>query len=178
MKTKERFRAVNGYEGVYSIGNNGTLLRRQGAGCRSTRRLNPVRNQDGYLQTRLSLNGDKRNVLVHRLVAEAFIPNPENKPQINHLDGDKTNNSVENLAWCTASENVEHLCDTLGDRVRRRGQNNPRAVLTEDDVRTIRKRARRRGKPGEDQRALAAEYGVTQSAIMGIVTRRTWKHVD
>lgn len=60
----------------------------------------------GYLQT--NLGRKKRNVKIHRLVAEAFVPNPEGKPQVNHLDGDKRNNNASNLEWCTESENRYH----------------------------------------------------------------------
>ena len=70
------------------------------------------RSMRGYRRVVLMKDGKQVNALVHRLIAQTFIPNPENKPYINHIDGDKTNNSVSNLEWCTQKENVHHAMKT------------------------------------------------------------------
>ena len=96
----ERFVDIEGYEGLYQISPEGEVY-----SYYKNRLLNPVTNSSGYKV--VLLYKDKKPTLfyVHRLVAQAFIPNPNNLPQINHLDEDKTNNNVSNLAWCTCKEN-------------------------------------------------------------------------
>lgn len=81
----------------YLVSTNGVILNK-----RTRKRLSPNNNGFGYLQVQFK---DKRNYFVHRIVALTFIPNPDNKPYVDHIDGNKANNSVENLRWVTASEN-------------------------------------------------------------------------
>ncbi len=76
--------------------------------------LKPVLSNGGYYRVRLWLNGYAKNFLVHRLVAEAFIQNIDKKPEVNHKDGDKSNNCVENLEWVTGIENKKHCREVLG----------------------------------------------------------------
>lgn len=100
----EEWRDIPGYESFYQVSNLGNV--------RSIR-FNKIRNMkswdsNGYRAVELYLNNNGYTVGVHRLVALAFIPNPENKPEVNHKDRNRSNNNVENLEWVTQSENVAH----------------------------------------------------------------------
>lgn len=106
---QELWKDVHGYEGMYKISNKGRV--------KSFRRnpvilMHPAPDGWGYPQTVFAVKGKNRTVKIHRLVAENFIPNPENLPQVNHKDGNKENNSVENLEWCTGRENIHHYYKT------------------------------------------------------------------
>lgn len=113
---KEVWKDIIGYEGKYQISNYGrvkSLPREKKVGYVNTYItpeiiLKTYKSKKGYLNITLSKNGkciDKRN---HILVAQHFIPNPNNKPQVNHKDGNKLNNNVENLEWVTNDENIQH----------------------------------------------------------------------
>lgn len=94
---------IKGYEGLYSVDTDGVVYGRKG------NPLKPYDNGYGYLIVDLhDLNGGKRHRKVHRLVADAFIPNPDNLPEVNHRDEDKYNNAVSNLEWCTSSYNKRY----------------------------------------------------------------------
>lgn len=114
----------------------------------------------------------QKNLKVHRLVAEAFIPNPESKPQINHIDGCRTNNHFFNLEWATASENTQHSYDT-GLQFPKHGSKNGMAVLSEAQVYQIKSRLAERGSGA----AIAREFGVTPTKICQIKKGKAWRHV-
>lgn len=98
----EEWRDVVGYEEKYEVSNCGNVR-----SFKTKILLNPPLTPKGYVRVSL-YNKKSKNYLVHRLVAEAFIPNPDNKPFINHIDGNKENNRISNLEWTTSSENLIH----------------------------------------------------------------------
>lgn len=112
----EEWRPIEGYEGLYEVSNTGRVrsldmyLKCKGKSYRLQKGkvLSPSKNTDGYLQVCLCCNGKYKKCLVHRLAAQAFIPNPDNLPEINHLDEDKTNNNVDNLEWCDRKYNLNY----------------------------------------------------------------------
>lgn len=98
----EIFKLISDYPN-YEVSNLGNVRNRL-----TGKVLRPFKNGKGYLRVDLCKNGKEKTFLVHRLVATAFIPNPDNKPQVNHIDGCKSNNYISNLEWCNSSENVSH----------------------------------------------------------------------
>ena len=121
----------------------------------------------GYCRVHISHKGVQYKFLVHRLVAEAFILNPNRLPEVNHIDGNKQNNSVDNLEWCTRSQNTSHAFKT-GLR-NYNGCKNPHSKLTQSDVETIR-RIYVRGKHCENNSyGLAKRYNVSPKTIQNVV---------
>lgn len=101
---KEIWKDIDGYEGLYQVSNLGrvkSLIHKE-------KILHQYNVWSGYLHAVLYRNGIPKRILVHRLVAGAFIPNPEGNPTVNHIDGDKHNNCVWNLEWATMGENAHH----------------------------------------------------------------------
>lgn len=112
----EIWRDIKGYEGLYQVSNLGNVksLKRvvphkvNGSRTIPEKILKLSSDGSGYLYVSLSKDGKKKNPKVHRLVAESFIPNPNNLPQVNHIDEDKSNNRVDNLEWITSLDNLNH----------------------------------------------------------------------
>lgn len=101
----EEYREIKDYEGLYEISNLGNVRSLQFG---KTRLLKQHKQANGYMKVVLCVARQPKNFLVHRLVAQAFLDNPENKPGVNHIDGNKQNNHAANLEWALSSENTQH----------------------------------------------------------------------
>ena len=112
MSDSEVWKDIVGYEGLYKVSNKGNVYSVERKDSRGKKcggqTLRPSYHSNGYLCLNLNKNGVTKNKKVHRLVLEAFIPNPNNYPEVNHRDEDKSNNNIENLEWCTRKQNVNH----------------------------------------------------------------------
>lgn len=155
MGYEEIWKWVDGYEHLYAVSSLGNVAKAT-MGLEPERLLNMVDNGNGYLRVGLYLNGVSKHYYVHRLVAQAFIPNDQNKPQVNHIDGNRQNNVVENLEWVTRSENNKHAFYVLGaKKVNRK--------LSDEQVRLIRGDQR-------EHKIIAAEYGISRAYVSAIKT--------
>ena len=100
---KVEWKLIDGFGGVYSVSNYGDVKNN-----RTGKLMKPRKNEKGYLHIGLTKNGKQKSMRVNRLVAQAFIPNPENKSQVNHIDFNRENNCVSNLEWVTSKENTQY----------------------------------------------------------------------
>lgn len=122
MKEIESWKDIEGFKGRYSVSNLGRVRSNfRIKGPRNTIKTNTIIlkqgiSNSGYSRVNLHSDGKQRCYSVHRLVAKAFIPNPEAKPQTNHKNGIKTDNRLENLEWATRSENQRHRYNELGKK--------------------------------------------------------------
>lgn len=117
MHDTEVWKDIEGYEGVYQVSNLGRVkrigkYRNQHTSWESNKFLKVKEGTNIYLYVDLSKDNKVKRYLVHRLVAENFINNPNNCNEVNHKDGNKQNNNVDNLEWCTRNENLKHSLDT------------------------------------------------------------------
>lgn len=117
----------------------------------------------------------KKTYSVHRLVAENFLDNPENKPEVNHKDSNRTNNCVENLEWMTKSENIQHSY-TYGNKKAPKGTSNGKSILSEQDVRELRSIYIPHDKDF-GMKALAKKYEVSEATINRVVHNRSYKNI-
>jgi hypothetical protein len=179
----EIFKDIKGYEGMYQISNLGNV--KSLSRPRSETQKNMI-TKDRILKSSISNRGYKRvilvkdkikkSLLVHRLIAIAFIPNPENKKDINHKDSDRLNNNIDNLEWCTPKENTAHMIDNgrMNWSNAARGEKHGISKLTEDQVREIKTHLR---DGNISQRQLARKYNIHNTAIYFIKSGRNWSHV-
>jgi len=173
-------KAIPGYEGLYAVTEDGRIfsLERWVPHTRLGRQFVPGMERKlsehctGYLTIRLAKGGEVRTHRVHRLVAEAFIPNPNNKPGVNHKDGNKHNNAVSNLEWVTELENIQHGIAT--GLIDSKGFANGSAKLSEDQV----KQAYSAVFSGEKLISIAERLGVSRNTIPKALDRvygKSWR---
>lgn len=155
---------IKNYNQDYSINKNGIVFSLK----KGRKQLSITNTKNGYCQVELCINGIRKKHLLHRLVAESFIPNVLNKPQVNHIDGNKKNNSVLNLEWCTRSENQLHSIN-LGLRTAK-GEKNSQSKLNEIDVINI----------FNDKRMykyISEQYNISIPTISDIKRGYSWTHI-
>ena len=179
---KEIWKSVAEWDGLYivsSIGNVKSLDRKsynkksKSWSIKSGKKLKPSFCTGGYPQVVLCKEGKCVTKKVHRLVAIAFLGNPDNLPAVNHINGNTKDNRVENLEWCTLKYNTEHSYRVLG-RVPIHGQFHNKAKLTESQVIEIRNKYI----PYKySYKKLGDEYGVDQSSIYLIISGKNWKYL-
>jgi lambda repressor-like predicted transcriptional regulator len=176
--TEEIWKDIKEFEGTYQVSNRGnvrsldrTVITNNGY-RRGLKGKNVIKMTDryGYSYVNLSTSPKYKSKKVHRLVAQAFIPNPENKPQVNHINGIKTDNRVENLEWCTGKENAKHASD---NKLTVFGEKHPKSILTEQNVLQIRKLYQ----DGLTIRELSKRYNVAYPTIRDTISKRRWKHL-
>lgn len=132
------------------------------------------KQRDGYFLIGLSNNGKRKIYLVHRLVGFAFVKNLENKNEINHIDGNKSNNCSDNLEWNTRNENVKHAYKKQLIKKKDIGSNHYLSKLNENKVLKIRS-LYKTGKYSQSE--LGKMFNVRQDTISDVIRRKTWKHV-
>ena len=180
MNNEDIFIDIIGYEKEYSINKKGQIFSKS-----KNRIMNQWIANNGYLTITFRSNKNKKTYLIHRLLAEHFIKNPENKTQINHKNGIKTDNRLENLEWVTVSENCKHAynmglsfknpehikytkekCSKLGKLSRK---------LSIEDVNNIKQKY---GTGLYSQRKLAELYNLTQGTISALLLNKTYKEFN
>lgn len=175
---------VVGYESLFWITKSGVVISKprlvNSPICGGSRRiagkvLSPQLVR-GYPAIQPTIGGVRKTLYIHRALAELFIPNPGNRREVNHIDGDRANHSIDNLEWCTHRENMAHAFRTgLAKKPKTGpGEDSPSAKLNNESVRDIKRRLQR----GETHKSIARVYGVAPGTIGFISCGATWSHIS
>ena len=160
---KWKYVNINNQQSEYMISNDGIL-----ASLRMCRYMKCSLNSSGYYSTIITVNNKRINVDIHRLVATAFIPNPENKSQVNHINGNKLINNDWNLEWTSQKENIYHAID-IGLR-----KSNPIRKYTKTQIHEV-CRLLEKGKSNKD---ISDKTGVSKQVIKRIKSGKSWKKIS
>lgn len=188
---EEIWRDVKDYESLYAVSSFGRMksydrevLQSYGVKVILKGKIFKQSKINGYRAAGLVKDGKRKTVRLHILIAQAFLPNPENKPQVNHKNGIKWDNRVENLEWATPSENGKHAYRSGLNHVSEyqkiktsqctRGSLQQSSVLKEADIPIIRKMKQ----SGMTNKKIAENFNVNRETIGYIIRGKTWKHVS
>lgn len=172
----EEWRSIPGYEKYYEISSEGRVRSFDRIVASGRLRRGRTLSQavvTGYMQVCLCVLGESKKFYTHVLVALSFIGSKPDGLEVNHKDGNKSNNSVDNLEYITPSANMDHSYRS-GLHFAMRGENNPFAKLTEGDVRKI--RAMRES--GEKVSSISKVMGISTTHVKYIVSRKAWSHIE
>ena len=168
------WKPIRGYEGRYEVSDDGQVrgitraerLKDGKSRTRKGRQLALMTKRTGYQCVNLYKDAHMTTQLVHRLVADAFIPNPEHKPEVNHINGDKHDNRAVNLEWVTGSENIRHAF-----RTNLKSGNGRDGKLSSEQIRQIRTCS-------DSQKVIAMRYGISRQMVGLIKQRKAYKEVS
>lgn len=174
----EVWKDIKDFEGIYQISNHAKVKRlsRPISHWRGNMRNLPEKiikqmtTTNGYLKVHLHKEGKMRTFSVHRLVLSHFVPNYDNLPTVNHIDGNKQNNNLDNLEWASLSRNAKNAYD-IGLNRPNMGSKHNNSKVTEANVLFIRNSKQLSNKK------LAEMFGITDSNITAIKKRKTWNHI-
>lgn len=175
MKEEWKPISIKEYSKLYEISNLGNVQsvdRVTGNRKFCGSHIKPFKDRAGYLQVNLKISKNIKSCRVHRLVGESFINNPKNKPDINHIDGNKSNNNVSNLEWVTKSENTKHALAN-GLMHPKRGEQSPVSKLTEQDVLFIKINPYKLS-----NYAIARVLGISDAQVHRIYRNKGWTHIN
>lgn len=172
-------RPIPGFEGRYEAASDGSIysVRRVFIHESGYEQIIPEKQmttqltETGYYRVALTTNGRSKSYRAHRLVAAAFLPNPENLPEVNHLNADRTDNRVSNLEWCTKEQNRQHAV-----RLRCEGVLGPRSASRKLNPEGV-THARRAFRDGAAYKQIADAYGVSVETIRDAIRGKTWSAV-
>jgi hypothetical protein len=167
---EEVWKDVKDFEGLYQVSNLGNVKRLISKRVLCERFIGRFIDRYGYVKRVLSKEGKNYYFTEHRLVAIAFIENPEYKLTINHINGIKTDNRLENLEWNTNLENKQHAVKSGLTNLK--GTNHPKSKLTEEQVLEIREIGF-----SQTRMSLSKKYGVCRNSILRIITGKNWNHI-
>ena len=126
----------------------------------------------GHRQVHLTHGPEHKHFLIHRLVASAFIPNPEDKSDVNHIDGNKANNRASNLEWMSNADNQRH---SVSAGLRRLGASHHKSKLTDSDVTAIRRESSNSTATIQE---LASRFNISTTQVGNIIHRKNWRHLN